>query len=62
MGFLVENWFFLVVLLCCVAMHFFGHGHRHGSRHAGSKDDVDRAHGGSTTPERKPLKQGDSRC
>jgi len=28
MSALLENWFFLAVLLGCVAMHFFGHGHR----------------------------------
>ncbi len=26
---LLENWFFLLVLLFCVGMHLFGHGHGH---------------------------------
>ncbi|MCB1055895.1 MAG: DUF2933 domain-containing protein [Acidobacteria bacterium] len=27
MSILFENWFFLLVLLLCIGMHFFGHGH-----------------------------------
>lgn len=32
MNILLENWFFVLVLLACVAMHFF-HGHSHGHGH-----------------------------
>lgn len=53
MGPLVENWFFLVIILCCIAMHFFGHGHGHshagGNRRDGSKDESDGAHDGGST-------------
>lgn len=38
MTFLTENWFFIVVALICIAVHFLGHGHGgHGgsSGHAG---------------------------
>ena len=35
MDFLSQNWFFLVILLACVGMHFL-HGHSHGHEHASS--------------------------
>lgn len=27
---LAENWFFVLILLFCIGVHFFGHGHGHG--------------------------------
>jgi len=27
---LVENWFFVLILLFCIGVHFLGHGHGHG--------------------------------
>lgn len=27
---LTENWFFLLIILLCIGIHFFGHGHGHG--------------------------------
>ena len=36
---LFENAFFLVVVLLCLGMHFFGHGHRHGHRHGRHSDE-----------------------
>ena len=35
---LFENWFFLLVLLLCIGMHFFGHGHGHGGREHGEPE------------------------
>lgn len=60
MGPLVENWFFLVIILFCIAMHFFGHGHGHGhghkgdNRRQGAKGESSRAHEGdaASNPER----------
>lgn len=56
MGPLVENWFFLVIILCCIAMHFFGHGHGHkgDNRRQGAKGESNRAHEGNaaSNPER----------
>jgi hypothetical protein len=39
---LIENWFFLLVALGCLAMHLFGHGHgpAHEHRHP-SQDEAD---------------------
>ncbi len=39
---LAENWFFVLVLLACIGIHFFGHGHGHGHGHGdghGSRSD-----------------------
>ena len=47
MSFLVENWFFLLVLLACIGMHFFGHGHGH--RH-GDRQEHEGAHGSGGAP------------
>lgn len=46
MEWLTGNSFFLLVLLVCVGMHFFGHGHGHGhddhrSQHDKHADDSD---------------------
>jgi Protein of unknown function (DUF2933) len=42
MSALIANWFFIVVLLLCCAMHLFGHRHGHSlpdeNRHRGSDD------------------------
>lgn len=44
MNVLLENWFFLLVLLLCVVMHLFGHGHGHGHEHA-ARDDAHHGNG-----------------
>ena len=31
MEWLTANWFFVFILVCCVGMHLFGHGH-HGAK------------------------------
>lgn len=36
---LLENWFFLLILLLCIGMHVFGHGHGHGRGHEGHAPD-----------------------
>jgi len=40
MNILLENWFFLLIIVLCVGMHFFhGHGHGHSSGgDAGSRE------------------------
>lgn len=35
---LAENWFFLLVILLCIAVHMFGHGHGHGHGHDAKGD------------------------
>lgn len=35
------NSFFLLVLLVCVGMHFFGHGHGHGHKHGDHRSQHD---------------------
>jgi len=47
MEWLTGNSFFVVLLLVCVGMHLFGHGHRHNHRSGDNKtpsndDSVDR--------------------
>lgn len=38
MSILFENWFFLLIIVLCIGMHFFhGHGHGHG-HHADDGD------------------------
>ncbi len=27
MEWMIANWFFIFILVCCVGMHLFGHGH-----------------------------------
>ena len=38
---LLENWFFLLILLLCIGMHVFGHGHGHGHGHGRGHGDHD---------------------
>lgn len=43
---LAENWFFVVILLLCVGVHFLGHGHGHGGSHVHGKDPGSGGEGG----------------
>ena len=47
---LLENWFFLLIVLICIGMHVFGHGHGHGHGrgHGGNAPD------GGKGPQREP--------
>ena len=42
----IANWFFIVILLLCCAMHLFGHGHGHShpddSRHGGGDGPIEK--------------------
>jgi len=47
---LAENWFFVLILLGCIGVHFFGHGHGgghgggHGHDHGKDKSQRDSDH------------------
>lgn len=60
MDWLIQNWFFILVLFLCVAMHFFGHGvHReHGGR---GGEDEHRGHG-EGSGEKEEKKGGHGCC
>jgi hypothetical protein len=47
MEWLSGNLFFVVVLLVCIGMHLFGHGHRHGNRASKRAEDQHKDHGTS---------------
>ena len=47
---LAENWFFVLVLLACIGVHFFGHGHGHGDGHG---DDHGDDHGHGSPPDHR---------
>ncbi len=43
---LADNWFFLALILVCIGMHMFGHGHKEGANnrtHGGQGDHRDKA-------------------
>lgn len=49
MDVLFENWFFIALLLVCVGMHFFMHGHHgHGHGHHDPRKSDQHEHGGGS--------------
>ncbi|MCS3659990.1 hypothetical protein GGQ05_001964 [Salinibacter ruber] len=54
MGWLAENWFFLLVLIAMIAMHLFGHGHGGHDRHGHGESD-------SSHEGHRPSSDADSR-
>jgi len=44
MEWLSGNLFFVVVLLVCIGMHFFGHGHGHSSHASKRAEDQHKGH------------------
>lgn len=62
---LIENWFFVLVLLLCVGMHFFMHGRGHGGHSgrgrygSGGHDAHDRPSASDSAPERY-VKRGEA--
>jgi len=44
MEWLSSNSFFVLVLLVCIGMHFFGHGHGHGKHDASKVEDQHKEH------------------